>query len=60
VYEHTGVGNAFHFTGGSGADSEAPEFIEEVEEEEPGTATRLANQSISMSSLRQGSQEAAQ
>lgn len=58
VYEHAGVLNAFHYTGGSGADSNnAPELIEEVEEEALETATRLANHSISMSSMRQGSQD---
>jgi hypothetical protein len=31
--------------------------MEEVEEEEPETATRFANQSISMSSLRDTSKE---
>ena len=43
VYDHTGALNAFNYSGGSGADSEAPELIEEVEEEQPETATRLAN-----------------
>lgn len=60
VYDHAGPLNAFHYSGGSGGESEAPQFMEEVEEEEPETATRFANQSISMSSLRDTSKDTSQ